>query len=106
MTTHPIHEEKHPATDSEVRKKAVRLVVAHLKKKVTGDFPGIDYLASWLDEMEDLMAEDAFDIREYHRMHRELNSVIESTLDEAMRDSLRNSWYSMGKSLEKKAKPM
>ncbi len=105
MTVQQKHEEKHPATDAEVKQKAVRLVVAHLKKKVTGEFSGIEYLAAWLDEMEILMKDEAFDIREYHRMRKELNSVIESTLDEPMRDSLRNSWYSMGKALEKKAKP-
>jgi len=105
MTVQSKHEEKHPATDAEVKHKAVRLVVAHMKKKVTGEYSGIEYLAAWLDEMEALMADEAFDIREYHRMRKELNSVIESTLDETMRDSLRNSWYSMGKALEKKANP-
>ena len=104
MTAHPKHME-HPMTEAEVRYKAVRLVVAHMKKKVTGDFPGLEYLAAWLDEMDALMADENFDIREYHRMRKELNSVIESTLDETMRTSLRNSWFSMGKALEKKAKP-
>lgn len=104
MTAHPKHMD-HPMSEAEVRHKAVRLVVAHMKKKVTGDFPGIEYLAAWLDEMDALTASEDFDIREYHRMRRELNSVIESTLDEPMRTSLRNSWYSMGKALEKKAKP-
>lgn len=104
-TAHPNSLEKHPTTDAEVRRKAVRLVVAHLKKKVTGEYAGIDYLAAWLDEMDVLMSQEEFDIREYHRMRKELNSVIESTLDEAMRTSLRNSWYSMGKALEKKVKP-
>lgn len=104
MTAHPKHVDQ-PMTDAEVRHKAVRLVVAHLKKKVTGDFPGIEYLAAWLDDMDALLADETFDIREYHRMRRELNSVIESTLDETMRTSLRNSWFSMGKALEKRAKP-
>lgn len=104
MTAHPKHMD-HPMSEGEVRHKAVRLVVAHLKKKVTAEFAGIEYLAAWLDEMDALLLEEDFDIREYHRMRKELNSVIESVPDEAMRTSLRNSWYSMGKALEKKAKP-
>ncbi len=100
-----MHTDKQPQTDNEVRHKAVKLVVAHLKKKVTGDFPGINYLAAWLDEMDALLMKEDFDVKEYHRLRKELNSVIESTLDEPMRDSLRNSWYSMGKALERKAKP-
>lgn len=105
MTARTKHEDKTPVTDSEVRHKAVRLVVAHMKKKVTGDFPGIEYLTAWLEEMDAILATDSFDIKVYHRMRKELNSVIESALDESVRSSLRNSWFSMGKALEKKAEP-
>jgi len=55
--------------------------------------------------MEELLKAEEFDIKEYHRMRRQLNSVIESTLDEEMRIKLRNSWHSFGKALEKKAEP-
>jgi len=98
-----IQANKHPSTDEEVKHKAVKLVVAHLKKKVSGEYDGITYLAAWLDEIDALLEKEDFDIREYHRMKKELNSVIESTLDEKMRDHLRNSWLSMGKALDKKA---
>lgn len=91
--------------DNEVKKKAVKLVVAHLKRKVSKEYMGIEYLAAWLEEMEELLKSDEFDIKEYHRMRRQLHSVIESTLDEEMRTKLRNSWYSLGKALEKKAEP-
>jgi hypothetical protein len=91
--------------DNDVKKKAVKLVVAHLKKKVSKEYMGIEYLADWLVEMEALLKADEFNIKEYHRMRRQLNSVIESTLDEEMRTKLRNSWHSFGKALDKKAEP-
>ena len=37
-------------------------------------------------------------------MRRKLNDVIERTLDEEMRFKIRDSWYSMGRALDKKAK--
>ncbi|NLG88737.1 MAG: hypothetical protein GX494_05890 [Clostridiaceae bacterium] len=96
---------KKELTDADVKKKAVKLVVAHLKKKASKEYMGIDYLMDWLEEMEALLEKEEFDIREYHRMRRQFNDVIESTLDGAMRKKLRDSWYSMGKALDKKAKP-
>ena len=39
---------------------------------------GIEYLAAWLEEMDELLKAEEFDIREYHRMRRQLNSVIEN----------------------------
>ncbi|NLK68702.1 MAG: hypothetical protein GX283_06020 [Clostridiaceae bacterium] len=91
-------------TDEEVKKKAVKLVVAHIKRKASQDFSGIDYLNAWLEEMDALLEKEEFDIREYHEMRRHFNDVIESTLDANMRMKLRDSWYSMGKALDKKAK--
>lgn len=91
--------------DIEVKKKAVKLVVAHLKKKVSREYMGIQYLIEWLEEMDALLEKDEFDIKEYYEMRKQLNSVIESTLDEEMRTKIRNSWYSFGKALDKKAKP-
>ena len=38
--------------------------------------------------MDELLKAEDFDIKEYHRMRRQLNSVIESTLDEEMRTKL------------------
>ncbi|HHW23598.1 MAG TPA: hypothetical protein GXX26_12100 [Clostridiaceae bacterium] len=91
--------------DSEVKRKAVKLVVAHLKKKVTREYMGIQYLIGWLEEMDELLNKEEFDIKEYYAMRKQLNSVIESTLDEEMRSKIRNSWHSFGKALEKKVKP-
>lgn len=91
--------------DNEVKKKAIKLVIAHLKRKVSKEYMGIEYLIDWLEEMDELLKAEEFDIKEYHRMRRQLNSVIESTLDEEMRIKLRNSWHSFGKALEKKAEP-
>lgn len=91
--------------DNDVKRKAVKLVVAHLRKKVDKEYMGIEYLAAWLDEMEALMLDEDFNLREYHRMRKQLNEVIESTLDADMRTKLRNSWHSFGKALDKKAEP-
>ncbi|MGI6084128.1 MAG: hypothetical protein ACOYIF_01630 [Acetivibrionales bacterium] len=91
--------------DFEVKRKAVKLVVAHLRKKITKEYMGMQYLISWLDEMDELLMREEFDIKEYYAMRRQLNSVVESTLDEEMRGKIRNSWHSFGKALDKKAKP-
>jgi len=105
MSTKTEKKEKQQLTDADVKRKAVKLVVAHLKRKASTEFMGMDYLQAWLEDMEALLEKEEFDIREYHRMRRQFNDVIESTLDENMRKKLRDSWYSMGKALEKKAKP-
>lgn len=96
---------KKPVDEAEIKRKAVKLVVAHLKKKVTRKYMGIQYLIGWLEEMDELLNKEEFDIREYYAMRKQLNSVIESTLDEEMRGKIRNSWHSFGRALEKKAKP-
>ncbi len=95
---------KKKQTDEEVKKRAVKLVVAHIKRKASGNFAGIDYLNGWLEEMDALLEKEEINIREYHEMRRHFNDVIESTLDANMRMKLRDSWYSMGKALDKKAK--
>lgn len=94
-----------PVDETEVKKKAVKLVVAHLKKKISREYMGIQYLISWLEEMDELLNKEEFDIKEYYAMRKQLNSVIESTLDEEMRGKIRNSWHSFGKALDKKVKP-
>ncbi|NLX63591.1 MAG: hypothetical protein GX022_02250 [Clostridiaceae bacterium] len=96
---------KKPMDDNEVKRKAVKLVVAHLRKKITKEYMGMQYLISWLDQMDELLMKEEFDIKEYYAMRRQLNSVVESTLDEEMRGKIRNSWHSFGKALDKKAKP-
>ncbi len=96
---------KKPIDETEVKRKAVKLVVAHLKKKVSKEYMGIQYLIGWLEEMDELLTKEEFDVKEYYAMRKQLNSVIESTLDEEMRGKIRNSWQSFGKALDKKVKP-
>jgi len=94
-----------PVDEAEVKRKAVKVVVAHLKKKISKEYMGIQYLLAWLEEMDELLNKEEFDIKEYYAMRKQLNSVIESTLDEEMRGKIRNSWHSFGKALDKKVKP-
>ena len=70
---------KKQLTDADVKRKAVKLVVAHLKKKASKEYMGIDYLMEWLEEMDALLEKEEFDIREYHRMRRQFNDDIEIT---------------------------
>ena len=91
-------------TDDDVKRKAVKLVIAHLKKKASREFIGIDHVNEWLAEMEDVMKRPDFIMSEYIEMRKKLNDVIERTLDEEMRFKLRDSWYSFGKALDKKVK--
>jgi len=96
--------EKREVTDADVRKKAVKLVVAHIKKKINRDFAGSEYIKSWLEEMDKLLDKEGFDRTEYIEMRKQLNDVIERTMDDEMRIKLRDSWYSFGRALDKKAK--
>jgi hypothetical protein len=91
-------------TDVDVKRKAIKLVIAHLKKKITGEFIGSEHITDWIADMEKLLEKPEFDIHEYHEMRRNLNDVIERTLDEEMRFKLRDSWYSLGKAMDKKVK--
>lgn len=91
-------------TDVDVKRKAVKQVVFHIKKKITSEYLGIEYIKEWLLQIEELLAKEEFDIKEYINARKELNDIIERTLDEQMRFKLRDSWLSMGKALEKKAK--
>ena len=94
-----------PTQEELVKKKAAKLVVAHLRKKIKGDYMGKQYLLNWLDEMEELLQKDEFDIKEYYAMRKRLNSVVETTFDQDMRGKIRNSWHSLGKALDKKVRP-
>lgn len=95
--------EKKHQTDYDVKKKAVKLVIVHLKRKLTREFIGSEYVNQWVMEMDELLSKSDFAISEYIAMRKKLNDVIESTLDEEIRFKLRDSWYSLGKALDKKA---
>ena len=96
--------EKKTITDADVKKKAVKLVVAHIKKKIDREFEGEGYVLSWLESMDTLMEKEEFDKIEYIEKRKEFNDAIERTLDAEMRAKLRDSWYSFGKALDKKVK--
>ncbi|MGE5614628.1 MAG: hypothetical protein ACM3XR_09495 [Bacillota bacterium] len=97
--------EKKALTDNDVKRKAIKLVVAHLKKKLPeNDFIGKDNITNWIDEMEELLAKEEFVMLDYIQMRRNLNDVIERTVDEELRFKLRDSWYSLGKAFDKKVK--
>lgn len=92
-------------TDNDVKRKAVKLVVAHLRKKLPeNEFIGKDHITSWIDDIEKLLLKEEFVLIEYIQMRRSLNDVIERTVDEELRFKLRDSWYSLGKALDKKVK--
>lgn len=92
-------------TDIDVKRKAVKLVVAHLRKKLPGsDFIGSENITSWISDIEKLLEKQEFNMIEYIEMRHNLNDVIERTIDEELRFKLRDSWYSLGKALDKKVK--
>ncbi len=92
-------------TDMDVKRKAVKLVVAHLRKKLPEvEFIGMDHIISWIEDIEKLLNRQEFNMMEYIEMRHNLNDVIERTIDEEMRFKLRDSWYSLGKALDKKVK--
>ncbi len=92
-------------TDADVRRKAIKLVISHLKRKIPEDYLGSEHINNWLAEMDELLKKEEFDILEYIEMRRKLNDIIERTLDEDIRFKLRDSWYSLGKAMAKKVKP-
>ena len=96
---------KKEVTDFDVKRKAVKLVVAHLKKKLPKEgFMGSDSIVIWIEGFEILLENPDFVISEYYDMRRELNDIIERTVDEELRFKLRDSWFSLGKALDKKVK--
>lgn len=95
---------KNMQTDTDVKRKAIKQVVAHIKKKITSEYVGKEHIEEWLTQIEEIMAKDEFNFRDYIQARKSLNDIIERTLDEEMRFKLRDSWYSLGKALEKKAK--
>ena len=95
---------KKALTDIDVKRKALKLVITHLKKKVENDFLTKEHIVNWITEMEELLSKPDFNLSEYYEMRRKLNDVIERTLDEEMRFKIRDSWYSLGRALDKKVK--
>ena len=91
-------------TDTDVKKKAIKQVIIHLKKKITTDYVGCEHLKEWLVSIEEIMSKEDFVIKDYIQARKSLNDIIERTLDEEIRFKLRDSWYSLGKALDKKAK--
>ena len=91
-------------TDEAVKRKAVKLVISHMKKKVSQDFVGAQHVNEWIENMDKLMENSEFNLSEYIQMRRNLNDIIERILDENMRYKLRDSWYSFGRALDKKVK--
>ncbi|NLL07294.1 MAG: hypothetical protein GX270_16315 [Clostridiaceae bacterium] len=91
-------------TDAEVKKRAVKLVISHMKKKVAQEFVGAVHVNEWIKEMDELLEKPEFELVEYIRMRKNLNDVIERVLDENIRFKLRDSWYSFGRALDKKVK--
>ncbi|MDF2985326.1 MAG: hypothetical protein K0R50_836 [Eubacterium sp.] len=91
-------------TDTDVKRKAIKQVVAHIRKKITSEYVGSEHLKEWLAEIEIIIAKEDFNIKDYIQARKSLNDIIERTLDEEMRFKLRDSWYSLGKALEKKVK--
>lgn len=96
--------DKKVQTDEDAKRKAMKLVVSHLKKKVSQQYLGSEHIHDWIAEVEALLEKPEFVISEYYELRRALNDVIERTPDEEMRFKLRDSWFSFGKALDKKAK--
>lgn len=91
-------------TDIGIKRKAVKLVIVHLKKKLPKDNEDLEHINEWLLDMEKLLQKPEFIIIEYIEARKLLNDVIERTLDETTRFKLRDSWYSLGRALDKKVK--
>ena len=96
---------KKEITDADVRRKAVKLVVSHLVKKLPEEnFIGADNILNWIARFEELLEKPEFVTSEYYDMRRELNDIIERTVDEDLRFKFRDSWFSLGKALDKKVR--
>lgn len=92
-------------TDFDLKHKAVKQVIIHMKKKVPEEYSGSKYLNKWFEEMDSILEETEFVLPKYYEMRRELNDIIERIFDDTIRRRLRDSWYSFGKALDKKVTP-
>jgi len=97
---------KKAQTDEYAKKKAVKLVVLHIRKKLDDAGEEAHEFDKWFDEMDELLSKDEtdFDIHEYYEQRRSLNNHIDCIYDVNLRYKLRDSWISFGKALDKKAK--
>jgi len=84
------------------RKKAIKMVIVHIKKKISAEFIGSENIKQWVIQMDELLSKKDFIITEYIIMRKKLNDIIESIIDEDIRYKLRDSWFSLGKVLDKK----
>lgn len=91
-------------TDEDIKRKAVKLVVCHMKKKLEELNEEGHILDKWIVDIEAILLEEEFDLHVYHDMRRKLNDAIDCVYDVDLRYRLRDSWISMGKALDKKAK--
>jgi len=91
-------------TDEDVKRKAIKLVIVHLKKKIEPEFQGKDSVLEWIEQMEELLSKEEFVMTKYHQMRKDFNDIIERTLDYDMRSRLRDSWYSLGRAMDKRVK--
>ncbi len=89
--------------DAALQKKSIKLVVMHLEKKFDPETPGIGNVLIWLEEMNELLDREEYVKANYIKMRKKLYDAIEWVPDTEIRHKLRNSWYSFGKALEKKA---
>jgi len=96
--------EKKILTDADVKRKGVKLVIAHARKKIDREFEGQEQVFEWIESVEELLTKEEFNKSEYIEKRKEFNDVIERTIDAEMRIKLRDSWISMGKALDKKVK--
>ena len=104
MTAKPEKERKE-LTDADVKKKAVKLVIVHLRKKLPQDaFVGSAGILDWIAQFEGQLEKPEFDVAACYDLRRELNDIIERTVDEELRFKLRDSWFSLGKALDKRVK--
>jgi hypothetical protein len=52
-------------TDIDVKRKAIKQVVLHIKKKITADYVGVEHMKDWLCQVDDLLLKDDFNIKDY-----------------------------------------
>ena len=95
----------HIMTDDDVKRKALKSVLLHIRKKMPPDHELIGYFNEWAAEMEELLERPEFEKAAFYDMRHKLNNIIEKTYDGDIRFKLRDSWYSLGKALDKKLKP-
>ncbi|MFA5340631.1 MAG: hypothetical protein WC332_02525 [Clostridia bacterium] len=90
--------------DEYYKKKAIKLVVAHLSRKLEdADHREAETFEEWISKMNSLLEKDEFVLADYVEMRKELNNLIDSIYNIDLRYKVRDSWSSYGKSLDKKA---